>query len=365
MRPRLEKALMSFSEVAKEDVGIDASTENNEQELTKNLSAVIDWQLKKAAGKQRTSFEIQKEIYGIQKEKQKIMADLKKKLACLDDPDCEIERQDGERSTKFDHENNGFIYNDDNGREGIATLGELMTDMEFGLFYYLDKDSTPRMAAKKYFVERAKKELMELLNRQIVKSEMGGKAADSGRKAAYGAIKERQEGNATREQLGFVSESMIKNFFKKLSIDQNASFQISDADVFQDVEQKIDFVIHRKKRERGVSIETDDGISDIGIQITTNPFSMEHKKRQIESAKKRLDPTADYVKDIVLVLFPQKIVKALYSRWKENGRPAGGPDKFLYRSTAEKIFKEIIGGILSPREIEDYWEGVQNNFPEK
>ena len=52
------------------------------------------------------------------------------------------------------------------------------------------------------------------------------------------------------EQQGIIAEKMVKNFLKKLSMDTDADFEIIDADVYQDVEQKVDFIIHRKNKDK-------------------------------------------------------------------------------------------------------------------
>ncbi|MEK7463178.1 MAG: hypothetical protein AAB621_02350, partial [Patescibacteria group bacterium] len=149
-----------------------------------------------------------------------------------------------------------------------------------------------------------KKELLELLDYQIIKSEVGGDIAHEHRQKAYQNVESERKSGQTKERWGFISETIVRNFLKKLSIDQDAPFQIREADVFQDVEQKIDFIIHRNQRLRGVDVEVDDKAKDVGIQFSINTREAERKKYQVEKSKKRLKESGESIDDIVLVIFP-------------------------------------------------------------
>lgn len=357
MRPRFEKDLRSFGQVAKEELEIDQPSKTELDQL----SSVVDWHLKRAAENQHTNILKQREIYDIQKEKQKIMNRFKELLTCLDDPKCHQEKREKDRFTKFDKEKNGFIYKDGNGKEQIATLGEIITDMDWGVTYYLDKKSVSRQVTKKYLLERAKYALNDLLDSQIIKSEVAGDITHEYKKLAYEAIKkERQNGGNLS---GFVAEKIVKNLLKKMTFDEGLPFEIIEADVFQDVEQKIDFIIRRKEKVRGVGVEAGDKVHDIGIQFSINPNAEEKKKYQVERSKSRLTKE-DRIDDIVLVIFPIQTVNHLRHEWNRNGKQSGGPDKLLDKKTAEKIFKNLLKNIFTDEEIETYWEKVSGKFLE-
>lgn len=301
--------MRNFSEVAKDELKKPPGEELGD------LSKVVDWHLDKAAEKYKNSSEVQRKIYDLQKEKQKIMERLKSDLACLDNPECDFERQEGERQTGFDSETKTFDYYDDLSQDQTATFGEILTDMDLGVNYHLDKKSVPRTMLKKYLIERAKKELFRVLNLQII--EGGDKVNPMAAlrwkyKTPYSKIQNLKiEHQATR---GFIAEVLVENFLKQLSIDNDLPFEIKEADVSQDVEQKIDFIICRKEKQRGVGAEADEAKKSIGIQFTVLKRKRSHKIKQVDEAKKALIAEGGHIQDIILVSVPLKAINGIYNR---------------------------------------------------
>lgn len=333
-----------------------------------NLSAVLDWHLEKAAERQHTSVEVQREIYDLQKRKQEIMARLKTQLACLDNPGCVFEEKENERAIEYDESSNGFKYFSENGEEQTATLGDIVADLDWDIYYSISKN-VPRAMAKKYLVERAKQELRDLLDTQIIKSELGeigGSPSELTKKAAYKAVEEDRTKEKVNMQFGFLSEKIVKNFLKKLSIDnKDLPFEIHEGDVFQDVEQKIDFIIHLKERSRGVGVEESAEAKDVGVQFSINLAAKGHKKQQVKRSIEKLKASRERIQDIALVIFPLSIAGLLKMVWQKSGKVAGGPGRFMHRQVAEQIFTKLLKDLLSQEEISKAWEKVQNNFPEK
>ncbi len=340
------------------------SSEKSPEELGE-LVSVLDWHLKKAAERQHTSPEVQEEIYDLQIKKQEIMVALKEQLACLDNPECQAERREGERLAEFDEEQNRFKYVDDNGGEQAATLGDLITDMDWGVYYGLDK-SVPRGVAKKYLVERAKKDLRELLDLQIIKSEANSAVVHEFKRETYKIVEEERASGVVERRVGFISEAIVKDFLKKLSIDnKDLPFEIHEADVFQDVEQKIDFIIHLKEGSRGVGVEESAEAKDVGVQFSIAPEFRAKKQEQVNRSIEKLRANREHIRDIALVIFPLAAAEVFKGRWIRHGRPAGGPEKFLYKDMAEKLFTELLKDIVAKEEISKAWELVKNNFPER
>ena len=361
MRPRFEKDLRGYSDVAKEEAEFTAEAP---EELDR-LSVVLDWHLEKSAERQNTNADVQREIYDLQKKKQEVMSHLKVQLECLDNPECQLEKGEGERSAEFDAEQNGFKYLDDNGKEQVATLGDLITDMDWGVYYNLDADA-PRSMAKKYLVERAKQELRELLDLQIIKSESGSSSVHEFKRETYKIIEDERASGVVERRVGFISEAIVKDFLKKLSIDnKDLPFEIHEADVFQDVEQKIDFIIHLKEGSRGVGVEESADAKDVGVQFSIAPEFRAKKQEQVNRSIERLRANREHIRDIALVIFPLAIAEVFKGRWIRHGRPAGGPEKFLYKDMAEKLFTELLKDIVAKEEITKAWELVKNNFPER
>lgn len=364
MRPGFEQTLRNFSEVAKDEL------KKSPGEELGDLSKVIDWHLDKAAEKYGNTPKIQRSIYELQKEKQKIMERLKSDLACLDNTECDFERQEGERQTGFDSESKTFDYQDDLGRDQTATFGEILTDMDLGVnyHYHLDKKSVPRTMLKKYLIERTKKELMRLLNLQIIR---GGDAKSGGNpmrvlrwryETPSSQIERLQKKNSG--DYGFVAEIIVENFLRQLAVDYNLPFEIKTADVYQDVEEKIDFIIHRKKRYRGVEVEADASHRNIGIQFTIKKGEkiMLHKKRQIDEAMEKLAKEGGRIQDIVLVRVPLKMIDSLYAKYESEGRTAGGLNKFLHQDTAKRLWFKLTKAILTDEESAAYWEKIRDKF---
>jgi len=158
----------------------------------------------------------------------------------------------------------------------------------------------------------------------------------------------------------FIAERMVKCFLKKLSYDYDLDFNVIEADVDLDIRQKIDFIIRRRKNEKGVRVEENDSMRT-GVQFTTNlaPEVLEHKAHQVERANEYLKE-GDAVSNIVLVSISSRSVREIYNKWNSN-RTAGGPDKLWDISTKEEIFRGVMQGILSPDEIEADWEKIVNS----
>lgn len=357
MRPRFEQDLRAFSEVAKDELKLGGELGD--------IFKVIDWHLAKAAERQHTNPEVQREIYEVQKQKQDIIKNLKEDLACLDNPECHSEKEKDERIAEFNSEGKGFSYQDDLGRKQSATFGEIVTDMDWGIEYHLDKKSAPRAMIKKYLVRRAKNRLSKLLDAQIIKSEVAGDITIEQRKESYRAVEAGRKSGKDNSAPGFIAEKVVENFLQKLSLDQEFPFEIREADVFQDVEMKVDFIIHRKDRWRGVGVEADEKRQDIGIQFSTNFEARGLKSRQIEKAKRRLGEDRARIDDIVLVMAPRDRVIKMEKAWRSSGRKSGGPSKFISRDLAESLFNNLMKDMLTVKEIASYWDKVKNNFPER
>lgn len=362
MKQGFEKDLQGFSSIAKEEQGGFRVSKDVEK-----FQHVLDWYLKKATERQRTYPGYQERIYELQKEKQDIMSRLDNWLSCIDNPECKPEQEDNTRKTTYDSQKGLFGYILEDGRELEATFGEIMTDMEWGILYSLDKESVPRDMLKKYLVERTKHDLKKLLDSQIITSETGRMdIKDKWISDTYKKVGEMLESSDKTTRPGFIAESMVKNILRKMQYDINVDFEIIDADVHQDIEQKIDLVIHRTNKNRGVEVTVEDGRYDIGIQFTTNinPEVTAKKKSQIEKAKRKI--TSEWhIDDLVLVSFPLGTTSKVFQQWNQDGQPAGGPDRYLDRVSAKKLFHKLMVDVFPQDQIDKYWSEFENYFTSK
>jgi hypothetical protein len=139
-------------------------------------------------------------------------------------------------------------------------------------------------------------------------------------------------------------------------------FEIREADLFQDVEQKIDFIIRRKEVSRGVEVSTSDKYMDIGVQFSINPEAYQKKQKQVEKSKERLIAEKSQIQDIMLVCFPLKFISALRGQWESAGKPSGGPAMFLTQKEAYTIFSNLLMGVFTNEEINNFWEKAKHIF---
>ncbi|MFC1633118.1 hypothetical protein ACFL1U_03215 [Patescibacteria group bacterium] len=364
MRPRFEQDLRHYGELAKgeHDIDVAMSEDKNIAQDFRDFSGALNWRLKKTAEGQQTPKEAQKAIYSFQKEKQEIMRDFKAELACLDDPECkQREREPNERYATYNEESQRFNYMDDEGYKREATFGEIITDLEWDVDYFLDKDRVPRGLYKTYLLERAKRDLSEKLDQQIIASESESSGVHEWKREAYKRVAQKKETGEIKKRSGYVCEKIVTNFLKQLSIDDELPFLIRRADIYQDVEQKIDFIIHREEHVRGVGVEA--GKQDVGIQFSINERTREKKQTQVARAKRRLGQR-ESIKDIILVIFPEIIAGDLMKKWKDEGRQAGGPEKGLDQKLAQELYSRLLGGVFSEKEISRQWDKVSGKFIE-
>jgi hypothetical protein len=319
------------------------------------LADLSHWATKKFGTDRGT----QDEIFRLQQAKAEIMQQLHKNLEMLNQPHLEKPYDVAERPTHWqDGEFKSLnLYSKE---EEMCTVGEIMTGLEWGLVYRLD-ERTPKKIRKAYYIAQAKNELSSLLDSQILTNELGSSRTEPGKMKAYGKIKENRESAIDSQPAGLIAEKMVRNLLNKINIDLNQNkalpeFEIMAGDAYQDVTNKVDFLIRRKKHNRGVKVETNK--NNLGIQFTINQDAevIAHKENQVEKAKKKLRAD-DNIDDIVLVSLPLKSVSRCYHSWLET-KSAGGPDKLLDRDDKISIFINIMKDLLLPEEIESYCQKI-------
>jgi len=364
MRQGFRQALETYGDIAKDEMGLTDKRQGGEaadaglaveaemtfQDPTERLQAVLDWHLEKRAEKSASTKEAQQEIFEVQRRKQEIMKELKEDLAGLDRPDSP-ERQPAADARRVSFRDGQLWWRRQDGREEPVTMGEVVTDLSWGLDYHLDRESVPRNMRKRLLIERAKSRLQGLLDLQILAEEIASSQTHPDRVKAYEAVRERL-GTGSR-QMGFIAEKMMVQLFRKLELDRGLPYQVLGADVYQDVTQKIDFIIRKTDRARGVRLE--DGGEEVknkGIQFTLNtrPVVLDRKQDQIRRSKQRLTEE-DRIDDIMLVVMDMGWVIDAYRRW-EKDKPPGGPDKFLNDAVRGQIFKKTLEGMLPEDELD-------------
>ncbi len=297
------------------------------------------------------SREVQLRIDELENKKLAVLLELKNDLVELAKNPKYEKKYLGGRSVKYDEMTNCFVLA--NSRNESLTQGEILTDGEWGVVYNLDA-SVDRETRQQYLIETAKRELRRLLDEQISAEKLGNAYTDRGLFKAYSARDQEPE----EIHAGLIAEKLVRNLLKKLFIDSGVGYSVEEANLLQDVEHKMDFIIHRPMRSRGVGVKALRGITDIGVQFTLNESqkNVEHKQHQIQKAKERLG-NGGTILEIVLVSLPMRNVIELVKNWRKELKP-GGPDKLWGKDKKEAIVREVLYKLFSQQEINEICQGL-------
>lgn len=355
MRESFEEQLHTYNNLAKEASQPENLTKHGREMMHEKVGNVIlsslggeiyHKELPKADISENAR-DAEMDIYKIQRQKQNLMEKFFKRTRALEKSNGRVEYTDMPE-VSFDQATRLLSYEDEHGQKISFTKEELFTDGEWGMKYTLDA-SVPYLIQKEYLLSELKRELREKLDEQIIKKETVSELVHEWKKKAYEALSGSKE--KPLEQRGVIAEKMVKNFLKKISLIPGVDFEVRNADVYQDVEQKIDFLIHRKSHTRGGRVEESEVVQDIGIQFTTAIEKAAHKERQIGRVKKELQKDSENeIDDIVLVTMPMTYVKELHTKWQSHRRP-GGPEKLLKGEEKAKILSLVLKDILTPEEL--------------
>jgi hypothetical protein len=342
MRYSFEQNIRGYNEIAKDRLTRKLTDEQHER-----LRAELQSRLERAAYNRATKVKPQKEIYRLQEEKQGTMQWLDEQVAALDDLEHVWERHPDQAVVVKTDE--GYVVQGEGGDpDQPITIGEMITDMDWGVDYFLDPATVERNLRKRYFIELARHDIALTLDKQITIDET---SSHHTHRALQDAYQKRSERSGLES--GFLAESMVKSFLKKLSYDHDADFDILEADAFDDVTRKVDFILRRRKHHRGVGVEEVEKADRIGIQFTADMSreTRERKEAQLDRVRQHLRPD-DEINDLILVAIPAPMIKQAYQAWKKDKAP-GGPDKLWDVRIQEQIFRGVMEGILSPTETEE------------
>lgn len=174
------------------------------------------------------------------------------------------------------------------------------------------------------------------------------KDRDMLKSAAYEKIAERS--GTVSEQLGVKAEEIVTGMLEAVAIDRpDLGLSILPANAYQDVEEKIDFIIATKQKRKKVGVDESDLPADekhIGIQFTTNTSAAAHKQDQIDKAKTRgVD-----VDDILYVAIDSGILARALSGWKKT-KSIKGPWNYLPKAVRETAIAELFKSILTEEQV--------------
>lgn len=300
--------------------------------------------------------EYQESIVTLQKEKAEIMDQLREQIAQLDEQDHE--------STSYPEDQNR------------PTVGEVISNIRWDI-QPSTIDGFTRREKKQILVAQAKYQIEQLYNKQLLEIHIGSSATDALSRKAFEAV----EGSMERgeDPPGILAERLVETWLMQTIEDFDLPVQLTPADVYDDVVNKVDFFLTRKKQTavdeqavvRGVEVdaseETDPSIprSEVGIQFVSNKDTeLEEKKlRQLARIK---EWAASHGKkkpeiELVQVELGYNTVKGVLEAWEKDGKPPGGPERYLFEQEQKTIFREVLSEILTREELDMYWEKIKKS----
>ncbi len=368
MRPGLRRTLEGYGAVIKRVLQKEEEHQHAQQkedpELTK-LAHAAEFLTEERARAVKGDLESQRNIYAFQEQKQDIMRELKRKFRAIEQGEAVESQEENKRLVYYVAKTDTYFVVDQEGNEFATTAGALLTDVEWGLSYHLDQKSIPAHLQKKFYTEEAKKEIMDLLDKQIVHDELSRTVERHRGISGLPPLFERNlEDELTAS--GWLAEVMVHNFLKRLEIDFNLPIRVTKADCYDDTANKIDFYIRRTDYRRAAQIEADE--SEVGKQVGIQ-FTLTHavakKRKQLKKVKERViaDEIAD---DLLLVKVPVSThITAAMRLWEERGKPPGGPEQFWPLETKKRCFRKTLDGIFSQEQVETFWQHVVASLNEQ
>lgn len=252
-----------------------------------------------------------------------------------------------------------FYINGD--KKDVVTRGDMYTGHLWDQNFYLDPAKTPDAEIEKYLEYRENQIIKDYIDKEIASEEVEyNEHRDLLKHKAYSEILKRKDSGS--EQSGIIAEKFIQSFLEKLSIDTGVDFEIQQANTYQDVEYKMDFVVSRKSNKRGVQVETGEIEEKNGIQFTLNREKTGFKKEQVAKANKKLEEESN-INQVILVVLDSDNIMRNYKQWKLlHNKGPGGPDRYLshdpkkQQELKKQIVTQLLYGILEPSEIKQIHE---------
>ncbi len=320
--------------------------------------------------------ELEKQIIDLQAEKEAAVEAIKietkkKKKQKKAEEDVQFELPDNPqtRQVKFEKDDKGrfyFIYENEQGNETIATPGDLVSDIDYGIYYDLNheiKSQEHRIKYNKFRrrylaaayqaqIDKLETELLLIKRLKIDRINLDDYHIGQVYQELYDEFKSGQPD--IKEQAGFLFEKMINGLLTKLSTDLGYKwgFGVEKASVIDDVELKTDLIVkflESEQANRGVGAQESAKIK--GFQLTLidkNDKKFQRKKDQVVKVKaqiaelKRLGRQTDF-DDLALLEteVDNQTVISRYDKWKDNGQPAGGPEKFFSENQIMEFLTKI------------------------
>lgn len=356
MRQEFRNTLLQYNDAVVQDHELHRKATTKRHQLQRD----VDKSLRNVAYETQTPVKAQSEIFDIQKKKQAIMRELLGQLRRIDRGEQAMERVSKDARYIF-QEGEALYWRQANGTNTPVTLGDLVTDQAWGIEYELDPYTASRQAQKDVVIARSKQKLQDLLDEQIKVHESSTTNNDEGLQGAFSRSLDHSRHPERGPSFGLVAEKILMQLAKKWVIDDNLGFKIEAGDAYEDIRQKIDFFIQRRRdaRLRGVKVEPAKGLQNKAIQFTinTDPDVLEQKRVQVYHSRRHLRRDKHRrIDDLMLVTFRSEAIGAAYDEWLEQGRPPGGPANLFSEDVQRQLFDKLMEGLMDQEEADRFWE---------
>lgn len=323
-----------------------------------------------------------RDLFDLQKEKLELMNQLRQEREIIN----RGERLEGKGAinrdiTYTEDKGQGFFLVKNGDEVERATLGDLLTDVSYGIEHNIDTSQIPKELLRIYILEKAKIKIQELFDMQLLAAEtkrynsQGNKQFASFMQKMKDVRKRsiKREDYDYREQgAGLIFEQQIINLLKQIQIDMpELDISLVESDVLEDIREKIDFIFKIKRHQRGVYVEKEaqeieptEKVFGIQFTINTNYRKQAEKKEQIYRAKKRSSGELD---DLLLITISvsQKEIGNNYKNWKKLGKPTGGPVRLYDHNTKIEILRQLLRGIGETDLVEENRDKLQKYYDDK
>lgn len=271
-----------------------------------------------------------------------------------------FERNEKENTIFYDKYKKSFLINNQK-----ISPGEIISSLRLGIDFSLDKNILESGEGKRLAKTLKEKKFLEVMVGKYseemarnLKEQTHSK--DLLKSKAYAEIEKRSQ-KENSEQLGIKAEKIFIGLLESLSMDRSdLDFKVYEANPFQDVENKIDFILERKNKKRGVGVEENknENLKTIGIQFTTATSKRDYKLDQIGKAKERIKEKTKDLDDIIYIEIDSQILRKAIGDWEKSNNKFSNPTKFLSPNIKNEIIKNLFKEILSEEEIKSLSKNI-------
>lgn len=345
MREAFRRTLEGYQHVAREQAVPGIGSERAE-----HLKAAAAWEMEKAERASRVPVGVQRRVFLLQREKARIMQELKEGLRQIEAGTFANEKLSNALETSYC---NGKLVARWNGLEIPVTVGTIIADLDWDTHYDLDA-SVPKNIRKRYLLELAKQRIFRIAQKQIDLYEGANPALEKNLRMGIHSML----GLEQSMELGHLAERMTYGLMRRLEIDADPGFRVMRADAYHDVVQKIDFLLSVPSWLRGVRTEVteEDNRTVEGFQLTisANSSALSMKRQEVKAARASIQGR---LRDVSLVRFNGEYIAQAYARWRHLGRPPGGP----YAYIPSEGIREIVHGLLKSIVPQETIDAIQDS----